>query len=197
MRNMIFRRERFFAAVVMVMALSSCAPSTPQWSAEQEKPKVFSVSFRQTAPEPVYNRARWVHLPEIVPYNGPDISGSPMLLPVVHLEFKNIRADEATRLVASLSKYSSYCASALADTRVSLNSLGTIDELAQELAGKVGAEAIVDHRNRHVSMVSRLPDISSPEAPRFSDAQSGSKSVLPNSQGLPAQVLGAEAAHEH
>lgn len=184
---------RAIGAMTLILGVCSCSSKMPEWSAENEKPRVFKVSFRQTAPDPVYNRARWVHLPEIIPQRGPDTALSPLYLPIVHLQFKNLRAEEAARLIAATAQYSSYCASSFAAQTVSINSLGTIDELAEELANQLGGKAMVDHRSRHVSIVSNLPEVLSPEAPRFA----GSDAVFDTEVGSPTQVLGAETGNEH
>ena len=136
-------------------AFSGCAYKDAPKYTPTEKPKVFRVATRQLPPEPVYNRLRWVRPPQVTPSRKIDAKRSPLILPVVHYSVKQTPACEALLVLAATSRYRSYCASAVEPKRVSLDMLGTIDEIAQEISHNAGIKVVVDHQNQEVRFLSR------------------------------------------
>ena len=128
-----------------------CGSST---KLKPEEKQVYRTAFRQLPPQPVYNRTRFVHLPEMAPSRELPKSSGSAIIPVVHLELKNATLDEASSVLAAISQYSSYCASTVAKKRVTVNTLGTLQELADEISNKTGATVIIDHQNRQVRVIS-------------------------------------------
>ena len=134
--------------------LSACGPTAKKW--EQEKQiHVYGVAFRQLPPEPVYNRLRWVHLPEILPSRELPEADSPQIYPVFHLQLKNGNLEETAIILAATARYSSYCASSIARQKVNINLLGTIDELGSEIARRSGIHVVVDHVNKQVRFLAK------------------------------------------
>lgn len=121
--------------------------------------KSFGVAYKKFAPEPVYNRMRYAHLPEVIP-NGGSYSASqgisveaPMLMPVASLELNDATLEEASKALAQFSDYRSYCSSLIADRKISIARVGTLDELAQAISNLAHIKVVVDHNNRSISFL--------------------------------------------
>jgi hypothetical protein len=114
--------------------------------------KTYHVAHRQLAPDPVYNRLRWVHLPEMYPsmlYKADE--ERPRYFPVYHFSIKNRPLCHAASQLAGTARYSSYCSSILRSEKITVETLGTIDEIAEAIeAANAIVRVIVDHENREV-----------------------------------------------
>jgi hypothetical protein len=119
---------------------------------------LFMPSFRTAAPEPVYSRTRWVHLPEVIPdRNIPgdenvdrEPGAGPALRPVFHLALKDTSLEETARVLAAMARYSSFTTPSIASRKISIENLGTIDELGQIIERKAQIQVVVDHDNKEV-----------------------------------------------
>lgn len=127
-------------------------------------PDTFMTAKRQLAPEPVYNRLRWVHLPDVMPRTGPHKLQSarsranlkqPMMFPVIHFELNNGTLNEAAQMLAASSSYRAFCDASFANNKISLEMLGTIHEIANKISEISGVEVLIDHSNREVRFVPR------------------------------------------
>ena len=148
MKSVIFKTG---ILLLLLSTLSACfAGAGP---APEKKRTTFAVAYRALPPEPVYGRLSMVRLPEPAPSAEMPVSDSPRMLPVMHLELKNVTMSEAAQALAETARYRSYCDPNLASRRVSFNSLGTIDELAQNLARSNSVSVSVDHANREVKVL--------------------------------------------
>ena len=147
--------------------LSACGPQMKEWTPDKKTPAVYEISARQTPPQPVYKKLRWVNLPEPLPSREPLESGAPVIKPVFHMELKNATLEEAAAALASTARYGSYCASTVADRKITINSLGTTDELANEISGKASVHVVVDHGNRQIRILAGASEAGSGEVPRF------------------------------
>ncbi len=139
------------------MSMSVCflvgCSSTP---ATKKAPRVHSIAHRQLPPEPVYNRLRWVEPPEVMPKRERQYTDTrPLILPVFHLELQDSTLKEASLVLAGTARYHSYCSSLIADKKISVQSLGTIDELAELIASKANIRVIVDHTNKEVRFLAQ------------------------------------------
>jgi len=142
-------------AILLVLALScGCGPAGKQWKPGRQR-RGYNMTERQLAPEPVYNRLRWVHLPYTTPPAEAGSAAGVRYMPVVHLELSNATLQEAASTLASIARYSSFCASPLANRRISINALGTIDELGASIASAENIEVIIDHNAREVRFLQR------------------------------------------
>lgn len=110
--------------------------------------KDYRISQRQLAPEPVYNRLRWVQLPSVIP--AAKRGKSPLLLQVVSFNLENGTLEEAASMLAAATHYSTYCSSLIAKKTISFKGVGTVDNLAKEIANLAHISAVVDHNNREV-----------------------------------------------
>lgn len=150
------------------MLLSGCGPTAKEWQPEKDTQKVYSVAANQLAPEPVYNRQRWVYLPEPLPSRELPDSDAPEIRPVFHMQLKNTKLEEVARLLAATARYNSYCNSSIADKKISIDTLGTIDELAEAISTKANIHVTVDHNDKQVRFLVGNADAESSTSPKFS-----------------------------
>jgi hypothetical protein len=156
--------------------LCACGPAMKQWEPDK-KVKVYTVSSRQTLPQPPYNRLRWVNFPEPLPEKSATTTTESVTVikPVFHLDLKNTPLDEAALVLASTSRYTSSCPGSECSSTVTLTALGTIDELARELSRKTGVLFSVDHVRREVRVggTSRVVREGAITPGFYSDARAG------------------------
>lgn len=115
--------------------------------------KNFFFPVRQLAPDPVYNRIKVSYLPEVLPPRDVETSpDAPKVFPVIHLDLKNVTLETATQTIAATARYRSFCSGIVAKNKVTINTLGTIDELAAELSKKADVTVVVDHDNREIRL---------------------------------------------
>lgn len=136
------KRSILIIAISLLSAALGCVPA--------DKGQHYLVSERQIAPEPVYNRVMMARPPEVLPAREVNYEGSPKLLPVIHLELKNVTLETIAQTLAGSARYHSYTAASIAKKKLSIDSLGTIDELANTISNKAGIYVSVDHINREV-----------------------------------------------
>lgn len=140
--------------LVAIVSLSACGPTLPTY--KPEKARLYSTyAVRQLPPEPVYNRLRYVHLPEPLPERDKTASKRSVVLPIFEFQVENITLDEAALILASAMRYDSYAAPSIAERKVELTSLGTVDELAQQIAKHTGSYVFVDHNNRQIRFLAQ------------------------------------------
>ncbi len=142
----------------MVLFMTGCSgPKQKEWKPEKER-RAHAVAYRQLAPEPVYNRLRWVHAPDNLPARSVDPSSdsdsaAPVIFPITHLDLKSATLEEAGRALASSARYTSFCSSSISGRRVTLSKLGTIDELAAALAQTADVRVQIDHEGKAVRIL--------------------------------------------
>ncbi len=143
----------------LVVGLAGCAAGPKDYEPYSTTDRtLFMPSFRAAAPEPVYARTRWVHLPEVLPQRempgdekregGPDTG--PALRPVFQLTLKKASLEETARVLAAMARYSSYTDPSIAQNAFSIENLGTIDELGRTIGVKAGIQVVIDHDNQEV-----------------------------------------------
>ncbi len=121
-------------------------------SAKHENPQeVFSISTRKTAPQPVYNRLAWAQAPENLPSRELPPMGNLAIKPIFHLSLTDVSAKEAGDVLAATMRYKSSCVTTkCANRKVTINTLGTSEELARELSRKTGLSFNLDHQAREL-----------------------------------------------
>ncbi|MBN8547978.1 MAG: hypothetical protein J0M12_01545 [Deltaproteobacteria bacterium] len=163
---------------------AGCSSTTKEWKPDQEK-KAFAPIYHQVPPQPVYNRLRYVNLPSTMP-PAEITTNAKEILPVFHLDLKNATMEEAARALAATARFDSYCSSLIAERRISINRLGTIDELADEIETSADITVQVDRENHTVRFLSKL-------APQPEFLDSASTEVITESKVLNNEV----SANEH
>ena len=138
---------------MILITLTGCGSSKSK--ANLEAPKVYKIATRQHAPELVYNPVRWVRPPVITPSRKVAKTSAPLIVPVVHFTVKNEPLCEAALVLAAPSRYSTYCASHLKSHKISLNMIGTMDEVGDMIAHDAGIKVIVDHNGQEVRFLGK------------------------------------------
>lgn len=149
MRNEIVKK--LFSLATFSLLLTGCSTKV----APDSERKVFGVTVRRHDPQPVYKRTRMVYLPAPIPVAQNYKSIPPLMLPVIHFELTDASLEEAAKILGQTARYSSYCASTIAEKRITLTALGTVDELAHKIAKIAKIETVVDHHNREVRFLAK------------------------------------------
>lgn len=136
--------------ILMFGSLGLVGCSTPQ-----PRTETYKVAFRQSPPQPVYNRLRWVRPPDVKPARGLPQAEAPRINPIFHLAIDNGTLEEVSLALAAMARYQSYCSSLVAEKRISIQSLGTLDELADEVATLSGVHVVVDHPSREIRFLAQ------------------------------------------
>lgn len=156
-------------AATLVLTLAGC--SSRPGITNSERGHAYRVSFRQLPPEPVYNRVSFSQLPEVMPSRDLPNSDAGVISPMVHLDLKNSTLEEASSVLAAVSRYTSYCASSIAKQRISMNTLGTVDELADQISKEANIKVVVDHDARQVRFLTGTVSAESEDTPSSSSQE--------------------------
>lgn len=138
---------------ILAQGLVGCASKIPQWEAANQNKAVFSIATQQLPPEPVYNPVRWVRPPQVLPTREAKVNRAPLIHPIIHFEVEKTPLEETARILAAVGRYRSYCSSLVAKRLVTLNTLGNMDELAQQISKITKTRVIIDHQNKEVRVV--------------------------------------------
>lgn len=157
-----------FSFIAIVILAAGCGGGPKVYT--PVKRTVWLPTVRHSAPEPVYARTRWVQLPEVLPAREipgeepVELKSAPAMRPIFHMTLKNSNLEEAARVLAAIARYTAYCAPSLVNQAVSIDNLGSVDELAEIIGRKAEVNVVVDHENREVRILPlaaedpRLPD---------------------------------------
>ena len=156
-------KAKIALTVFTMIAFSGCSLFVPAPSADADKTaKTYKTATRQLAPEPVYNRVRWVHLPAPLPGRQKGQYDSPQITPRFEVSLKDASLEEVARTLAAPSGYRAYCASSIADQKVDLQGIGTIEEFVGIIEKKTGIKVLIDHDMRDIRFLA-----GNYHAPRF------------------------------
>ena len=135
------------------MLSCSAKPQQATRSVEYYYPKT-----RTIAPEPVYSRLTWSHLPKPLPRN---VKNSPYIQPVIVFDFNDSTLKEAITALAQTIGYRWEISPDIEDKNVSIRMEGTIDEVLAEIANQAQVHASFDRKNRIVNVldVSMAPSL--------------------------------------
>jgi hypothetical protein len=139
-----------------VLVLTGCAGPKEYEPYTTSRRTLFMPSVRTVGPEPVYSRTRWVRPPEVLPQRDlpgsadPGLVDSPSLRTTFQLSLSNTSLEETARVLAATARYSSYTAPSIAEQKISIKNIGTIDELARIIESKAQVRVVVDHENKEV-----------------------------------------------
>lgn len=146
-----------FRASCILLAMSFGVVGCSSSSKPSKQRKVRHDWFyptRQHAPEPVYSQLREVRPPEPIPEPPRDSHRAPRLMPVMQVNISNKSIGQAAQILADSYQYGNYCSPIVADQRISLRAIGTLDELAAQLAELGRVKVTVDHENRELRVLS-------------------------------------------
>lgn len=142
----------------LCLSMTGCYYKTKDYEPNRHE-KLLLPSARSFGPEPVYSRLRWVHPPDLLPAReipgsvDADLENVPNYRPVFQMVIKNGTLQEISRVLAATARYTSYCAPSISENKLTIESLGTIDELGQTVARKAGIKVVIDHTNHAVQFL--------------------------------------------
>ncbi len=147
---------RRICIAILVLQFAACSSS----SEPVVRTEYYPTAFRQNAPEPVYSRLTWSHLPQ--PVQKKAANDAPYLMPKLAFELPNSNLEETLQALAQTIGYRWSYPSELGDRRVSVKRVGTVEEILSEIGRQAGVETELDHEQRLVrafdrSMAPRLP----------------------------------------
>lgn len=148
--------------MLLLSVLAACGPTQKQWEVPKER-KYYSAASRRLPPPEGYNRLKWVHLPEVLPVTESEAvaATAPQMMPLIHYSVRDLSLEEASRVLAASARYTSYAASNVAGRKVTLNAIGSIEEVAERLAMLSQTRIVVDHENRQLRVLST--DVAAPQ----------------------------------
>jgi hypothetical protein len=155
-RPSVVNRLHLSTAVFLVLSFTGgvgCSSSPPPLKPRAVRHDWFYPT-RQHAPEEIYSRVREVRPPEPVPEPPRDINRAPRFMPVIQFNVDQKSLMEVAQLLADSYRYGYYCSPIVADRQISLRAIGTLDELAAQVAELGQIKVTVDHENRELRILS-------------------------------------------
>ena len=114
---------------IIILAMVVVSGCTPHYTGPE-----YLTAPRQLAADPVYNRITIARPPEVLPTRRVTFKNAPAVAPIIHLEVNDVSLESATKELGSLAHFRTYTAAAVADRTISLDAVGTIDELADSIS---------------------------------------------------------------
>lgn len=158
--------HRFIISLSLGLFVSGCSSTHP--ASPDETNLLNMPSLRTLPPPPTYSRTRWVRPPEVLPQRDlpgrqiANLENTPSLRPIFSLSLHKTPLEETARVLAATARYSSYTAPSIASQKISIQSIGTIDELGEKVARIAGIHVVVDHEHKEVRFLAAQA-----EQPRF------------------------------
>jgi hypothetical protein len=129
------------------MLLEACG-GAPIYKVVQYQP-----AYRQEAPQPVYSRLMWSHLPEPVkPRTRPD---APLMLPDVFVELKDVTVDEAVEALAQTMGYRWENSVGASGPRISVHMEGNVEEILGEIKAKSNMPLELSHEDKVIRLADK------------------------------------------
>ena len=132
---------KLFILIIVMLSMSGCHYKYTGTNSTLDR-RVHIFAVRQSPLAPTYNRIRTVHLAEPLPSRDNHPVSNRIITPVFQFEVALILANTA--------KYSAHCDPDIANKKVSIITLGTIDEIAKEIENETGITVNIDHKNKEV-----------------------------------------------
>lgn len=143
-------------SLLLIPGLLACSGGKEYLNQVSKEKPAYSIATRQLPPDPAFSMTKWVRPPLMKPSREmPEQISSKRISPVVHYKVQDVTLKEAALVLASTTRYRSYCSSLIADQRLTLDGLGTLDELADEIETLAGIQVIVDHEHKEVRFLAR------------------------------------------
>lgn len=135
---------RLALLVTTALLLSACTKTT-------SKPRLeLAPVTRQTAPELAYATSKWVQPEQPIP--GQVSNNTPLLSPEFCLELESATLKEALHALSQSIGYGVDVPASLAGRKVSLNKVGTMEQLLDALAKQASVMARINHQTRRISV---------------------------------------------
>ncbi len=123
---------------------------SPKYSNKTVERKVHIFAVRQLPQPLVYNRVKTVHLASPLPSREKHPVSNKIITPVFQFEAEDSTLGEVVMILANTAKYSAYCDKQLENIKISLITLGTVEEIANEIEKDAGITVDVDHVNKEI-----------------------------------------------
>ena len=152
--NLEFAQQRLLIKIGALLCLVlSVACSKPDRSELEPKIEYYKVTQRQSAPEPVYSRVTWSHLPAPLP--NKQTEQAPLLLPNIVFDLPNTTLAVAVEALAQAMGFRWVFPAALKAQPVSIRMEGSVHEVLAEIARQAEVDVELDVENRIVRVYSR------------------------------------------
>lgn len=138
---------------ILCFSLLLVACSKPDRSELEPKVEYYSVTQRKSAPEPVYSRVTWSHLPAPLPSKKTE--KSPLMLPAMAIDLPDATLPEAVEAIAQAMGFRWVYPAGLPSAPVSIRMEGSVHEVLAEVARQAGVDIELDVENRIVRAHSR------------------------------------------
>jgi hypothetical protein len=123
------------------------------WGCTEIRSPEYLQAARTEAPQPVYNRVFMARPPQVLPSTkNIENKGSPVD-PVFQLEASDETVENVVRQLGKAARYRTYTAASVADIKISIESLGTIQELTDTISSAAGVYISVDSANRELRVL--------------------------------------------
>lgn len=143
----------FKASGLLCCCALSVACSKPDRSELEPKVEYYTVTQRKTAPEPVYSRVTWSHLPAPLPSKKTE--KSPLMLPSMAIDLPDATLAEAVEAIAQAMGYRWIYPAGIPTAPISISMEGSVHEILAEVARQAGVDIELDVENRVVRAHSR------------------------------------------
>lgn len=130
--------------LLLMLLCSSCSKK----EVYQRQLEEYRPVTRREAPEPVYGRVTWAHLPK--PVAPKALSNAPYLLPVVSFDLVDSNLEEAIEALAQTMGYDRHYPKSVAKRKVSIKMVGTVEEVLTEIASQAKVTARFEHERKLV-----------------------------------------------
>ena len=150
------RRISTGLGLLVVIGLGACSADQSNVTVEH-----YKVAYRQFAPEPVYGRFMWAHMPQ--PIMPKTTEAAPYYLPEVSFQLPDTTLGEAIEALAQTMGYRWDYPSGLGKRRLHIRMDGTVEEVLAEIGKQGGVQTMLDHEQKLVRVVGEgvlpsLPD---------------------------------------
>ena len=108
-------------------------------------------AYRQFAPEPVYSRLSWSHLPQ--PIHPKSKDNSPLLMPTLAIDLPRSTLGEAIQALAQTMGYTWTYPQDVAGRTIAIKMTGSVDEILGEIGRQARVLTVLDNESRMVRVV--------------------------------------------
>ena len=143
--------NKFVGPLFLSLLVVGC--SVPDRSELKPKIEYYRPVQRKFAPEPVYSRVTWSHLPAPLPSKKTE--EAPMIEPVMAFDLPDSTLAEAVEALAQAMGYRWVYPSDLKDRKVSIRTEGSVGAVLQEIAQQADVTAEIDTQQRLIRIYTR------------------------------------------
>ena len=145
--NLVTSSGSFLTLLLLLLSISFLAAC----SAPKAAPETYKITNRQHAPEPVYSRVTWSHLPK--PIMPKATNEAPFVLPIVEFDMPQATLREAVEALAQAMGYRWHYPASVASRRIKIRMEGTVEEILKEIGNQAKVYGSFDHQQRLVTIV--------------------------------------------